>query len=81
MVVIALSPDFTYCGAKVSWHHCLQGYERVALIAPGVDSRYLVEDHNGVLYMPVHETHSEVGAMDQWTDASVLEQSLVLSPN
>ena len=61
MVVISLSPDFSYCGAKVSCHHCLPVYEHVAMIAPGVESRALVEDHNGVLHMPVHVMQSEVG--------------------
>ena len=54
MVVILHSPDFSHCGAIVSCHHCLPGYEHVALSAPGVESRALVEDHNGVLHMPVH---------------------------
>ena len=61
MVVIALSPAFTHCGAKVSCYHCLPGYEHVAMIAPGIESRDLVEDHNGVLHIPVHEIQSEVG--------------------
>ena len=60
MVVIALYPNLTYCGAKVSCHHCLPGYEHVSLIAPGAESRYLVEDHNGVLHMPVHGILLEV---------------------
>ena len=69
MVVIALSPDFTYCGAKVSCHHCLPGYEHVAMIASGVESRALVEDYNGVLHMPVHGMQSEVGvnSLPPWT--------------
>ena len=69
MVVIALYPDFTHCGAKVSCHHCLPVYEHAAPIAPGVDSRYLVEDHNGFLHMPVHEMQSEVGmnSLPPWT--------------
>ena len=69
MVVIALSPEFTYCGAKVSWHHCLQGYERVALITPVVESRYLVEDHNGVLHMPVNGMHLgvSINSLPPWT--------------
>ena len=61
MVVIAISPAFAHCGAKVSCHHCLPGYEHVALVAPGVESRALVEDHNGVLHMPVHGMQLEVG--------------------
>ena len=62
MVVISLSPAFSYCGAKVSCHHCLPVYEHVAMIAPGVDSRALVEDHNCVLHMPVNGMQLEVGA-------------------
>ena len=69
MVVTALSHGFAHCGAKVSCHHCLLGYEHVALIAPGVDYRDLIEDHNGVLHMPVHEMQLEVGAngLPPWT--------------
>ena len=61
MVVILHSPDFSHCGSIVSCHHCLSGYEHVTMIAPGVESRYLVEDHNGVLHMTVHGMQSEVG--------------------
>ena len=69
MVVIALSPDFAHRGTNVSCHHCLPVYEHVALIAPGVDPRALVEDHNGVLHMPVHGMQSEVGmnSLPPWT--------------
>ena len=69
MVVIALSPDFTHYGAKVSCHHCLQGYERGALIVPVVESRYLVEDHNGVLHMPVHgmQLGVSINSLSPWT--------------
>ena len=69
MVVIAISPAFAHCGAKVSCHHCLPGYEHVALIAPGVESRALVEDHNGFLHMPVCEMQLEVGmnSLPPWT--------------
>ena len=69
MVVISLSPDFTHCGAKVSCYHCLLGYEHVAMIAPGVESRALVEDHNGVLHIPVNGMQSEVvmNSLPPWT--------------
>ena len=69
MVVIALSPDFTHCAAKVSCYHFLLGYEHVAMIVPGVDSRALVEYHTGVLHITVHGMQLEVGmnSLPPWT--------------
>ena len=69
MAVSALSPAFTHCGAKVSCHHCLPGYEHVELIAPGVESRALVEDQNGVLQIQVDGMQSEVSvkSLSPWT--------------
>ena len=61
MLVTSLYPDFVHFGAKVSWHYFLLGYEHVSLIVPGVGSRSLVEDHNGLLHMSVHEMQLEVG--------------------
>ena len=69
MVGIALSPNFAHCGYKVSCRHCLLGYEHVAIVTPGVGSRALFEDHNGVLHVPVHDMQSEVGVngLPHWT--------------
>ena len=69
MVVLAISPAFEHCGAKVSCRHFLLVYGNFAIIAPGVGSRALFEDHNGVLHVPVHEMQSEVGAngLPPWT--------------
>ena len=61
MVVIALSPAFSHCGANVTCRHFFLGYEHVAIIEPGAGSRALVEDHNGVLHLSVHEIQLEVG--------------------
>ena len=46
----------------MSRHHRLPGYEHATLIAPGVEARNLVEDHNGVPHVQVHEMHPEVDA-------------------
>ena len=62
MVVLELSPAFEHCGTKVSCRHCLLVYEHYLMIAPGVGSRSLFEDHNGFLHVPVHEIQLEVGA-------------------
>ena len=69
MVMLALSPDFAHCDAKVSFCHCLMSYEHVAIIEPGVGSRAIFEDHNGVLHVPYHKMQSEVGAngLAPWT--------------
>ena len=51
-------PPHEHCGAKVSHHYFIPGYELVSLLAPGVGSRALLEDHNGALSVPVHEIKS-----------------------
>ena len=69
MVVLVFSPAFASCCSKVSCRHFLPSYENVALISPGLGSRYLFEDQNGVLHVPVHEMQLGVGAngLPLWT--------------
>ena len=69
MVVIELYPTFAHCGAKVSCCHCILGYDYITIIAPGVGSNALFEDHHGILHIPVHEMQLEVDAngLPPWT--------------
>ena len=55
MTALLLRPYLAHCGAKVSHHHIPLEYEHVTLLIPGVGARALVEDHNSVLHVPVHE--------------------------
>ena len=55
MAVISLCPSLSHCSAEVSHCHFLPWYEHVTLITPGVEERYLVEDHHGDLRITFHE--------------------------
>ena len=69
-----LPPLLCHCGAKVSHHYFFSEYEHVSLIAPRVGSSALLEDHNGVLHVPVHEIKSEVGATGHPTCTSINQE-------
>ena len=58
----------------MSRHYFFLGYKHVSLLASGVGSRFLLEDHNGVLNMPVHEIQSEVGATGHPTCKSINQE-------
>ena len=59
-MTILILPPLSIYGTKVSFHHCLLGYEHAALIIPGVGERAPVEEHNFFLNVPVHEMKPEV---------------------
>ena len=61
MAVFLIYPSLSLFGSRVSCRHCPPGYEHVTLIAPGVVSRSLVEYHNYLLHVPVHEIQLEFG--------------------
>ena len=75
MVVLALYPPPAHCGAKVSCPYLLPGYEHVSLLVPGVGASSLLEYHNGVLHVPVHEIKSEVGATGHPTCTSINQEA------
>ena len=62
MVVLLLFPPLSHCDAEVYRLHILPGYEHVALIISGVGGRVLIDEQTCVLYVPVNEMQSEVGA-------------------
>ena len=62
MATLSIRPSLEIFGAEVSRRHRPPGYEHVTLIAPGVGSRELIEDHNYVIHVKVHEIQPEVGA-------------------
>ena len=65
-----MTTPLAHCVVKVFCLHCLPGYKYVLLPTPRVGDRTLVEYHNGVLHIRVHEMRPGVVASGHspWTD-------------
>ena len=62
MTTLSIRLPLAHFGAKVYCRHCIVGYKHVSLIISRLGYRVLVEEHNDVLQVPVHEMYPEVSA-------------------
>ena len=56
-MVLSLHPPTAHFGAKVYCLQCLPEYKHITLFAPGLGTRDLVRDNDGILHMLVHGNH------------------------
>ena len=57
-----LHPPLAHCSAEVSCRQCLPWDEHIIFLTQYMRDSSLIQYGNGVLHMPVHKIHAEVGA-------------------